>query len=63
MTDEQDALLSCAETAKLLKVHTQTLRVWRSKETGPPYTRIQGRVMYPRSWLSAWLKEQANVPA
>jgi hypothetical protein len=51
-------LYPTAQAAALLSVKPQTLRVWRWNGTGPKYIRYgksQGRVMYRREDLEAWL--------
>lgn len=35
-------------------VSTGTLANWRSKRTGPPFTKLGGRVLYPLKQLQAW---------
>ena len=51
-------LITTAELAKNLKRSTATLMRWRRQRMGPPYLRVQGRVLYDRTTVDAWLKAQ-----
>lgn len=54
-----DEKLTTNELATELKRSPETLTRWRRRRTGPPYIRIQGRVLYDRNAVEAWLKEQS----
>lgn len=51
--------LTTAELATELKRSPETLTRWRRLRIGPPYIRIQGRVLYDRGAVEAWLKAQS----
>jgi len=51
-------LITTAELAEILKRSTATLMRWRRQRTGPPYLRVQGRVLYDRRQVEAWLQAQ-----
>ncbi|MEZ5217875.1 MAG: hypothetical protein R2705_04900 [Ilumatobacteraceae bacterium] len=36
----------------------RTLEQWRYKRKGPPYIRAEGRILYRRSQVMAWLDAQ-----
>jgi len=51
-------LINTAKAADVLGVRPQTLRLWRSRGTGPTYVRLhgtRGRVLYDVADLRAWL--------
>jgi hypothetical protein len=50
--------LSTVELATELKRTPETLIRWRRLRRGPPYLRINGRVLYNRSAVEAWLNGQ-----
>lgn len=62
--ESQPDRLTPREAAEFLSVTTRTLDKWRStrREGSPPYTKMCGRVIYHRSKLEAWLKEQNVSP-
>lgn len=62
MPDDDDVLLTPAETAALLKVHTDTLRRWRLNGYGPAFIRLGRGYRYWRSVVVAWLSEQGDGP-
>lgn len=35
-------------------ISVKTLANWRSAGTGPPYTKINGRIVYPLNELEVW---------
>lgn len=39
-------LITTAELAEILGLKPNTLEIWRSKNIGPPYKKIGGRVLY-----------------
>lgn len=51
--------LTTRELAAELKRAPETLIRWRRLRTGPPYQRVQGRVLYDRNQVQRWLEEQS----
>ena len=51
--------LTTAELATELKRSPETLTRWRRLRVGPPYLRLQGRVLYDRAAVEAWLEAQS----
>lgn len=47
--------LTTTETAALLRVSKLTLKRWRDRGEGPPFTRVGSRFRYPRAALDAYL--------
>lgn len=55
MCDDTDSpFLTIDETAKLLRVNRRTLDNHRWKQTGPPYRRHGGRIVYHREEVLRW---------
>ena len=50
--------LTTQELAAELKRTPETILRWRRLRTGPPYLRVQGRVLYDRADVEAWLTRQ-----
>ena len=55
----QDEKLTTRQLAIELKRAPETLVRWRSLRMGPPYIRIQGRVLYSRTDVDRWLQDQS----
>jgi excisionase family DNA binding protein len=51
-------LLTPAELAHQLKISVETLRYWRHKGTGPPFTKLGRHVRYDAEAVVAWLNQQ-----
>lgn len=51
--------ITTPELAAQLKRSPETLARWRRLRSGPPYLRLQGRVLYDRKQVEAWLEAQA----
>ncbi len=51
--------LTDAQLAARWQIHRQTLIRWRRESTGPPYLRIEGRVLYPLAKVEQY--EKANT--
>lgn len=51
-------LLTVEDLASLLHVSKGTLANWRSYGHGPKYTKVGGRVRYPRTEIDQWLKNR-----
>lgn len=43
------------------KVTVRTLANWRSSGISPPYTKINGRVLYPLDELEAWERKRTGT--
>lgn len=54
--DNPPQYLTEAEAARELRRSPATLTRWRRTRIGPPYTRVQDRILYPRHRLVAWLE-------
>lgn len=54
-----DSLMTPTDVAAILVVPVDTLRVWRYRGEGPPYLKVNGRmVRYRQSAVTAWLRQQ-----
>lgn len=47
--------LTTDELARELKRSPATIIRWRRERRGPPYIRLQGRVLYDRSQVESWM--------
>lgn len=54
--------LTIDETATLLRVNRRTLDNHRWKQTGPPYRRHGGRILYHRDEVIKWSEENRPDP-
>ena len=65
MTQLLSDKLTTRECAAELKRAPETLIRWRRQRIGPPFLRVQGRVLYDRNKVEAWLQskqvEQASA--
>lgn len=52
--------LTTNELAHELKRSPQTVARWRRLRVGPPFLRLQGRVLYDRKQVEAWLAAQSS---
>jgi hypothetical protein len=52
--------LSTAELAAELGRSPETIIRWRRLRQGPPYLRVQGRVLYDADEVQAWLTQQRD---
>jgi len=50
------------ETAAALRVTIRTLRKWRQRGMGPPWTKLGRRVIYGDESRATWLKNQETQP-
>lgn len=48
--------------ADLLHAKKQTLRAWRVRRKGPPFYKLNGRVLYKREDLAAWIEQCRVMP-
>ena len=55
--------LSEKETAALLKLTPETLRVWRSQGKGPPWFKFEGSIRYDRTDLENYIKSKRQKVA
>lgn len=52
--------LTTSELATELKRSPETIIRWRRIRQGPPFLRVQGRVLYDRVKVEAWLNAQSE---
>lgn len=57
-----DGFLTEDEQAAALGVVTRTLRSWRQRGEGPPFTKVGRRVFYPIDGSAAWLRANTKAP-
>jgi hypothetical protein len=50
------------ELAPELRKSVRTLRLWRQKRTGPPWTVLGDTILYARESVRVWLKSQEQQP-
>lgn len=56
-------LITEMELSKMLNVKPATIRQWRARGTGPPYLRINSRLIrYDRQVIEAWLERVDPAP-
>ena len=55
--------LTQAQTARFLGTPVATLTKWRFRRKGPPYIKLEGKVVYGKDDLEAWIKSCRIVPA
>jgi len=48
--------------AEYLCVKPATLKMWRKLGTGPPFCRVNRRILYPVDALGKWLAERTVYP-
>jgi hypothetical protein len=56
------ALLSEQDAAEILHAKKQTMRAWRNRRKGPPFYKLNGRILYKREDLQAWIEQCRIVP-
>ena len=54
--------LTDAQLAARWQIHRSTLIRWRRQEIGPPFVRINTRVLYPISGVEQYEKTNTNTP-
>ncbi len=57
-----DDLVDTAGAAQLLRRSSRTLADWRWKRCGPPWLAVQGRVLYRRADVLAYLDDRVVRP-
>lgn len=56
-------LLTPQQVAEILQLTTETLRNWRDSGSGPPFERLNGRVIrYERAALEQWRESRRVSP-
>lgn len=56
-----DALLTPADLAAILRVEIQTVYAMNHKRTGPPVTRVGRLARYSRADVTAWLRKHRQA--
>lgn len=56
-TETTPRFLSTDEAAEMLRIKTQTLRVWRWRGDGPRYLKAGSRVLYKLADVLTWLEQ------
>jgi hypothetical protein len=51
--------MTTQELANELKRTPETLIRWRRQRLGPPFLRLQGRVLYDRNVVEKWINAQS----
>ena len=57
LADDGPEYLDTPSAASTIGVSKQSMALWRSKGTGPSYTKVGGTVRYSRTALRQWMKE------
>ena len=58
-----EEFLTAPEAAKILRQKNyRQLDNWRCERRGPPFIKPAGTVLYPRSWLLAWMADPNWLP-
>ena len=60
MAELLDNKITTRELADELRRSPETLIRWRRQRIGPPYLRVQGRVLYDRAKVEAWINSQSS---
>jgi hypothetical protein len=55
-------LLPEQAAADLLHAKKQTMRAWRVRRKGPPFYKLNGRILYKREDLETWIEGCRVVP-
>ena len=58
----EDDLLAELRKKNIKLTNKRTLRLWRQRREGPPYTKFGKTVLYPDDGFIAWLKAQTQQP-
>lgn len=58
MSQLLDGMMTTAELSEELKRSPETIIRWRRLRIGPPYIRLQGRVLYDRAQVEKWLLDR-----
>jgi hypothetical protein len=62
LTINPDELISNEDTARELRVQTNTLTCWRALGRGPTFVKVGRQVFYRRADLAEWLGAQRRQP-
>lgn len=62
MTSSDLTFFTDLQLAERWHLHRQTLIRWRSSNTGPAFTKINGRVLYPLAEVELYEKANTITP-
>ncbi len=57
-----ESFLAEEQAAEILQAKKQTLRAWRHRNKGPAFYKVNGRVLYKREDVEAWIEQCRVVP-
>ena len=61
--NDEAALLTEKQAARLLSISNRTLQAWRGRRAGPPFVRAGRAIRYQRAALVDWMRVNTCVPA
>lgn len=53
-------LITPNEASKIIGVTIQCLAFWRSNKKGPPYAKLEGKIMYDKEKLNNWIEFRSH---
>jgi DNA-binding transcriptional MerR regulator len=60
--NEQDILMTEKQVSELLDISPRTLQIWRCRRIGPPFLKVNKRIVrYWRSDVLGWLGNQGQA--
>ena len=59
--EQQPDLLTPAELGELLRRPISSLSQWRHRKVGPAYVRVGRRILYRRTEVDRWLRQQEQI--
>ena len=55
-------LITTEDASKMLCVSPVTMKIWRSKNQGPIYVKVQGAVRYKLTDIEQWINQNTCTP-